>query len=105
MDMPRTHGYSPRGERCMGVHDGHKQERMNALGAILNGLLFTGTLMTGTVNTDVFYAWLTQDLLPKIPPQAVIVRDNASFHRRQDIQSSRRYIRIFTPIQPRLKPH
>ena len=106
--MPRTHGYSPRGERCMGVHDWHKQGRINVLGAIINGLLFTVTLMTGTVNTAVFYAWVTQDLLPKIPPQAVIVMDNASFHRRQDIQeaieAAGATLEFLPPYSPDLNP-
>ena len=106
--MPRTHGYSPRGERCMGVHDWHKQGRIHVLGAIINGLLFTVTLMAGTVNTDVFYAWVTQDLLPKIPPQAVIVMDNASFHRRQDIQeaieAAGATLEFLPPYSPDLNP-
>ena len=40
------------------------------------------------VNADVFYAWITQNLLPKLPQRAVIVMDNASFHKRDDILSS-----------------
>ncbi|WP_260200182.1 transposase [Candidatus Regiella insecticola] len=31
---------------------------------------------------------ITQDLLPKSPPGAVLVMDNVSFHKRQDIQSA-----------------
>ena len=65
-------------------------------------------MMTSTVNTDVFYAWLTQDLLPKIPPQAVIVRDNASFHRRQDIQeaieAAGATLEFLPPYSPDLNP-
>ncbi|WP_150138305.1 transposase [Candidatus Enterovibrio escicola] len=38
----------------------------------------------GNVNAEVFHAWIEQDLLPKIPEQAVIVMDNASFHKRID---------------------
>ncbi len=34
------------------------------------------------------YDWITQDLLPKLPPECVIVMDNASFHKRLDIQNS-----------------
>ena len=34
-DMPRTHGYSPRGKRCYGVHDWHAKGRINAIGAML----------------------------------------------------------------------
>ena len=33
------------------------------------------------VDFEVFYAWVTQDLLPKLPPHSVVVMDNASFHK------------------------
>ncbi len=29
-----------------------------------------------------------QDLLPKLPPASVVVMDNATFHKRQDIQNA-----------------
>ena len=38
------------------------------------------------MNSEVFHAWTVQDLLPKLPTQAVIVMDNAAFHKRQDTQ-------------------
>ena len=36
------------------------------------------------INADVFYAWLTEQLLPNIPKASVIVLDNATFHKRND---------------------
>ena len=36
-------------------------------------------------SSNVFYAWLTQDLLPKLTTGAVIVMDNATFHKRSDM--------------------
>ena len=44
----------------------------------------TVALFDGLVNSDVFYAWLIQALLPKTPAGTVIVMDNASFHQRHD---------------------
>lgn len=108
VDMPRTHGYSPKGTRCEGVYDWHKKGRINALGAVVQGLLLTVTLITGMVNTDVFYAWLTQDLLPKIPANSVIVMDNATFHRREDIyqaiQAAGATLEFLPPYSPDLNP-
>jgi transposase len=34
----------------------------------------------------VFFAWVEQDLLPKLPSNCVVVMDNAAFHKRMDIQ-------------------
>ncbi len=83
--MPRTHGYAPVGERCFGKHDWHAKGRTNVIGALLAGCLLTACLFSGPVNADVFVAWITQDLLPKMPDKCVIVMDNARFHKRQDI--------------------
>ena len=35
-----------------------------------------------------FFAWVTQDLLPKVPQNSVIVMGNASYHKRKDILES-----------------
>ena len=83
--MPRTHGYSQKGFRCYGMHDWQEKNRVNVIGAIVDNLFLTLSVFTCYVNSDVFYAWLTQDLLPKVPKGAVIVMDNASFHKRSDM--------------------
>ena len=82
--MPRTHGYQARGQRSYGLHDWHQRQRINAIGAIVNNQFITVSLFNGSVNSDVFHAWITKDLLPKLPPNHVIVMDNAAFHKRQD---------------------
>ena len=87
-DMPRTHGYSKKGERCYGVQDWNAKGRTNAIGAIIGFTFLTVALFDTTINSDIFYAWLTQDLLPKIPTNSVIVMDNASFHKRDDMKKA-----------------
>lgn len=62
--------------------------RTNAIGALLKGTLLTISLFTGSINSDVFHAWITQDLLPKIAEKSVIVMDNATFHKRNDTQQA-----------------
>jgi transposase len=42
----------------------------------------------GNVNSQIFLKWVTQKLLPQLPQKSVIVMDNASFHKRLDIQES-----------------
>ena len=42
-------------------------------------------MFSSSINSDVFYAWLTQDLLPKLTTGAVIVMDNATFHKRSNM--------------------
>lgn len=84
--MPRTHGYALIGKRCFGKQDWHAKGRTNVIGALLASCLLTVSLFTGSINANVFFAWLEQDLLPKLPPNCIIVMDNATFHKRMDIQ-------------------
>jgi transposase len=86
--MPRTHGYAPVGKRCFGKHDWHAKGRTNVIGALLGASLLTACLFSGPINADVFLAWVEQDLLPKAPEECVIVMDNASFHKRDDIEQA-----------------
>ena len=58
-DMPRTHGYSSKGERCYGKHDWGAKGRTNAIGALLGSAIIAIGLLTGSVNTNVF-TWLSR---------------------------------------------
>lgn len=106
--MPRTHGYAPRGQRCFGTHNWHARGRVNALGALLRGVLLTVSLTTSNVDTDIFNLWLEGDLLPKLPPGSVVVLDNASFHRHPDTaittQAAGHVLEYLPPYSPDLNP-
>jgi transposase len=106
--MPRTHGYFTKGKRLFGTHDWGKKGRVNVIGAIIGGLMLTANLFTTTINADVFYGWITQDLLPKCPKNSVIVMDNAAFHKRKDIQDAiakaGHTLEYLPPYSPDLNP-
>lgn len=85
VDSPRTHGYSEKGERCYGEKDWHAKGRVNAIGAIVGFTFLSVCLFDCNINSDVFYAWLTSDLLPNTPQNSIIVMDNATFHKRNDM--------------------
>ncbi len=106
--MPRRQGYSLIGRRCFGQQDWGARGRTNVIGALLSGLLLTVTLLTGKVNSEIFLTWVTQELLPQLPPKSVIVMDNASFHKRLDIQESIRRaghtLLFLPPYSPQLNP-
>ena len=48
-------------------------------------MFITVSLFDCSINSDVFYHWLTKNLLPQLPENSVIVMDNATFHKRLDI--------------------
>lgn len=85
-DMPRTHGYSLKGERCFGTNNWGAKGRTNVIGALLGGILLTISLFQTTVDTFVFNAWVAQDLIPKLPDKSIIVMDNATFHKSIEMQ-------------------
>ena len=57
---------------------------MNAIGAIVNFIFLSVGLFNANIDSDIFYAWLTQELLPKVPEHPVLVMDNAAFHQREE---------------------
>lgn len=107
-DLPRTHGYSLRGERCFGEHDWHARGRTNVIGAILNNRFLAVCLFETNIDSDVFFAWLTQDLIPKLPPKSVVVMDNATFHKRKDmiekLEKAEHLPLFLPPYSPDLNP-
>ena len=106
--MPRLYGYAPKGSRCYGEHDWQAKGRINVIGAIIEHQLITVSLFECNVNADVFYSWVTQDLLPKLSEASVIVMDNASFHKREDIltaiKKAGHIIEWLPPYSPDLNP-
>ncbi|WP_440867518.1 IS630 family transposase [Symbiopectobacterium purcellii] len=85
-DAPRTHGYSPKGQRCFGLKNWGARGRTNVIGALLGTTLFAIGLFDININSDVFYAWVTQVLIPVLPKNSVIMMDNATFHKKHNIQ-------------------
>jgi transposase len=65
-------------------------------------------LFDGNINSDIFYAWITTELLPVLPANTVVVLDNATFHKRQDIQCVIRKaghtLEYLPPYSPDLNP-
>ena len=108
VDSPRTHGYARRGKRCHSTKDWHAKGRLNAIGAIVGFALLTVCLFDCNIDSDIFYAWLADDLLPKAPSGSVIVMDNAAFHKRSDmigiIEGAGHIVLFLPPYSPDLNP-
>jgi hypothetical protein len=107
-DMPRLHGYSPKGKRCYGQHDWGAKGRTNVIGALFLGTLLTVSLFQANVNTGIFNAWVVEDLIPKLPPKSVVIMDNASFHKGVLMKKALEYeghtLLYLPPYSPDLNP-
>jgi transposase len=107
-DMPRTRGYASKGQRCFGTHDWGAKGRTNVIGALLSGVLLTVSLFQTNINTEIFSAWVTQDLIPKLPKKSVVVMDNATFHKGGDmvkaLEAEGHTLLYLPPYSPDLNP-
>ncbi|MFV0292497.1 MAG: transposase, partial [Paracoccus sp. (in: a-proteobacteria)] len=99
------------GLRCPGLRDWQARGRVNVIGALLAGVLLSVGLTASNVDADMFNLWLGQDLLPKLPPDAVLVLDNASFHKRSDTEKliagaghTFEYLPPYSPDLNKIKP-
>jgi transposase len=86
VDMPRMHGYAQVGKRCYGSCNWHARGRINVIGASINMKLISIGLFDAHIDSDIFYQWTVECLLPELRQNSVIVLDNAAFHKRRDIQ-------------------
>lgn len=104
----RPYGYAPKGQRCLGIHNWQLKNTVNAIAAWCEGKLLAPLLYERSINADVFYAWVTQSLLPELPQGSVIVMDNATFHKRADIiaviEKAGHTILWLPPYSPDLNP-
>ncbi len=107
-DTLRDYGYAKIGIRCVDSFNWQAKGRTNVIGAILGGILVGIGLFEFNVNANVFHGWVVQCLLPALPSNSVVVMDNASFHKRQDIQEAitqaGHILEYLPPYSPDLNP-
>ena len=70
----------------MGLCDWQARGRTNVIGALIGKLLLTAGFYQTNINADIFLEWVKTNLLPKLSSKSVVVMDNATFHKRKDIQ-------------------
>lgn len=104
----REYGYGPRGQL---VHDrikGRKYMRTSIVAALMGNEIIAPCQYTGTMNHELFEKWFQEHLLPALPKGTVIMMDNASFHRKEQLyclaQKSGCYLIFLPPYSPELNP-
>jgi transposase len=106
--MPRSHGYAPVGVKCYGKSNWSYKQKTNVIGALLGETLISAMLFMCSIAGDIFYNWVVNQLIPVLPKNSIIVMDNASFHKGQDIQDILRQnghkLIFMPPYSPDLNP-
>lgn len=59
---------------------------MSWLSALKSGKLLAPLTFEGSCNRDLFETWLRDCLIPQLKPGDIIIIDNASFHKGEDIR-------------------
>lgn len=104
----REYAYAPRGEKVIERIAGRKFQRTNIVAAKLDDQILAPMQYNGTTDAPLFEFWFEQWLLPCLPAGTVIVMDNASFHRKDELKKIAdkhdRKIIFLPPYSPELNP-
>lgn len=104
----REYAYSPKGEAVCDLISGRKYQRTGIVAAQMCGEIIEPFQYNGTMDSVLFEHWFEQCLLPALPPQSVIVMDNAAFHRKSRlyscVQNTGHTLIFLPPYSPNLNP-
>ena len=98
----------PGDKKFMQRFSGQKRERVSVIGALMDGMFKAPFTFKGSCNSDLLNIWLQEVLLPILPQGAVLVMDNAAFHKsvktKQLIESFGCQLLFLPPYSPDLNP-
>ena len=104
----REYGYAPRGQKIKAAISGRKYKRVGIVAARMGQKIISPLAYSGTMDSSLFDFWFENQLLPALPSGAVVVMDNASFHRKaQLICAAQKYgfrLIFLPPYSPVLNP-
>lgn len=86
--LQREYGYCLRGKRLPGECSGNRGKRESVIAGLCQGRILAPWIFTGYCDTEVVLHWLKQELVPQLKPGMTIIWDNASFHKRKDLQEA-----------------
>lgn len=104
----REYGYAARGKLIQALIPGRKYARVGIVAAKMGDSLIAPCQYSGTMNHELFEDWFENHLIPELPKGTVIVMDNASFHRKQQLLSLAKQYELslifLPPYSPELNP-
>jgi len=107
-DVYRPHGYATKGLEIIGERSGKRTTRSNLILGSQNGKLIAPMIFKNTIDTDCFNMWVKHCLIDKISANSTIVLDNASFHKKKDLDEilsdTGHKILFLPPYSPDLNP-
>ena len=106
--LHREYAWAPRGEKVQDVISGRRFKRMNIVAAKQGDTILAPLQYTCSMTGDFFEFWFETSLLSELPEHAVVVMDNASFHRKKKLnaiaQAHQITLIFLPPYSPELNP-
>ena len=79
------YGYGEKGKRVLGIRTSKKSKRINLISAIRNNELFATMIFEGNNDQHLFIEWIKKILSPVFPKNAILILDNARYHKTKDV--------------------
>ena len=83
--MYQTHGWSRRGKKIVERVSGMWFKRTNLIAGYHQNKIIAQKTFTQNCTSDFFEDWFVSTLLPAVEEDAVIIMDNARFHRKSEL--------------------
>lgn len=104
----REYGYAPQGQQVLGRIRGRKFKRCGIVAAKMADKIIAPFQYNGTMDSRLFEFWFSNQLLPSLDKDTVIVMDNASFHPKKRLifaaQNAGCRLLFLPPYSPELNP-
>jgi len=104
----REYGYSQSGQRIQGERTGKRFARTSLIAGLKAGTSLAPMEFKGYCNTDVVLAWVKNMLIPSLKSGDVVIWDNATFHKSNQLAKAFEQAGIgllfLPPYSPDLNP-
>ena len=108
MKIIKDRGWGIKKEKLSSKKSGKHYERTNILAGYVNKKTIAPMVFNGSCNTELFTAWVKQQLVPSLKKGQTVVMDNASFHKspkiREAIEKAGCRLIYLPPYSPDLNP-
>jgi hypothetical protein len=81
-----AYGWSLKGQRCWGEKLGHGTQRVSMMAAWCQGRVLAPLTFEGYCDAGVVETWFEQMFCPVLGAGQVVILDNASFHRKEQLR-------------------
>ena len=107
-DIDWKYARAPRGKKIFERVKGNKFQRTNIVAAQIGNKILAPLQYKGMMHSQFFEAWFESHLIPELSQEAVIVMDNASFHRKKRLNEIAEQYKVkiifLPPYSPELNP-